>query len=157
MLRPSRPMMRPFMSSAWSWTTLTVVSAAWPAASRCITTERMLRTRRSASRLVSSSTARRRRADSCRTWSSSSFISIAFAFEAGNPDVRSSWRTACSRRSVIWLSFSASLCSRSASLAARVSIACSRPFSRSSARVASAPAAASGTTRVGVGVGGTFA
>ena len=34
----------------------TVVSAAWPAASRCMTTERMLRTRRSASRLVSSST-----------------------------------------------------------------------------------------------------
>ena len=55
MLRPSRPMMRPFMSSAGSWTTETVVSAAWPAASRCMTTERMLRTRRSASRLVSSS------------------------------------------------------------------------------------------------------
>ena len=56
MLRPSRPMMRPFMSSAGSWTTETVVSAAWPAASRCMTTERMLRTRRSASRFVSSST-----------------------------------------------------------------------------------------------------
>ena len=55
MLRPSRPMMRPFMSSAGSWTTDTVVSAAWPAARRCMTTERMLRTRRSASRLVSSS------------------------------------------------------------------------------------------------------
>ena len=38
MLRPSRPMMRPFMSSAGSWTTETVVSAAWPAASRCMTT-----------------------------------------------------------------------------------------------------------------------
>ena len=36
MLRPSRPMMRPFMSSAGSWTTDTVVSAAWPAASRCM-------------------------------------------------------------------------------------------------------------------------
>ena len=62
MLRPSRPMMRPFMSSAGSWTTDTVVSAAWPAASRCMTTERMLRTRRSASRLVSSSTWRTMRA-----------------------------------------------------------------------------------------------
>ena len=61
MLRPSRPMMRPFMSSAGSWTTDTVVSAAWPAARRCMTTERMLRTRRSASRLVSSSTWRTRR------------------------------------------------------------------------------------------------
>ena len=29
MLRPSRPMMRPFMSSEGSWTTDTVVSAAW--------------------------------------------------------------------------------------------------------------------------------
>src|SRR3954454_14947889 len=45
MLRPSRPMMRPFMSSAGSWTTDTVVSAAWPAASRCMTTARVLRTR----------------------------------------------------------------------------------------------------------------
>ena len=39
MLRPSRPMMRPFMSSAGSWTTETVVSAAWPAASRCMATD----------------------------------------------------------------------------------------------------------------------
>ena len=72
MLRPSRPMMRPFMSSAESWTTDTVVSAAWPAAIRCMTTERMLRTRRSASRLVSSSIWRTRRAQSWRVWSSSS-------------------------------------------------------------------------------------
>ena len=59
MLRPSRPMMRPFMSSLGSWTTETVVSAAWLAARRCMATERIERTRRSASRLVSSSTARR--------------------------------------------------------------------------------------------------
>ena len=44
-------MIRPFMSSAESCTTETVVSAAWPAASRCMQTERMLRTRRSASLL----------------------------------------------------------------------------------------------------------
>src|SRR6185437_62481 len=36
MLRPSRPMMRPFMSSEGSWTTDTVVSAAWLAARRCV-------------------------------------------------------------------------------------------------------------------------
>ena len=62
MLRPSRPMMRPFMSSEGSWTTDTVVSAAWPAARRCIATDRIERTRRSASRLVSSSMWRTRRA-----------------------------------------------------------------------------------------------
>ena len=90
MLRPSRPMMRPFMSSAWSWTTDTVVSAAWPAASRCMTTERMLRTRRSASRLVSSSIARTRRAESWRTWSSSSLSRSALACDADMPDARSS-------------------------------------------------------------------
>ena len=39
MLRPSRPMMRPFMSSEGSWTTDTVVSAAWLAARRCIATD----------------------------------------------------------------------------------------------------------------------
>ena len=96
MLRPSRPMMRPFMSSAGSWTTDTVVSAAWPAASRCMTTERMLRTRRSASRLVSSSIWRTSLAESCRIWSSSSFSSSCLACEAERPDARSSsrrWRS----------------------------------------------------------------
>ena len=152
MLRPSRPMMRPFMSSAWSWTTETVVSAAWPAARRCMTTERMLRTRRSASRLVSSSIARSRCADSWRTWSSSSFIRSALASEAGRPELRSSWRTVFSRISAIWPSFSASRRSRSASSAPRASSASSRPCSRVSRRVVSARRAespSSGTARTG--------
>ena len=93
MLRPSRPMMRPFMSSAGSWTTDTVVSAAWPAARRCMTTARMLRTRRSASRLVSSSIWRTRRAESWRIWSSSSLSSSCLAWEADRPETRSSSRT----------------------------------------------------------------
>ena len=67
MLRPSRPMMRPFMSSDGSWTTQTVVSAAWRAARRCIATDRIERTRRSASRLVCSSIWRISRALSWRT------------------------------------------------------------------------------------------
>ena len=83
MLRPSRPMMRPFMSSAGSWTTDTVVSAAWPAARRCMTTARMLRTRRSASRLVSSSIWRTRRAESWRIWSSSSLSRSCLACDGG--------------------------------------------------------------------------
>ena len=93
MLRPSRPMMRPFMSSAGSWTTETVVSAAWPAASRCMTTERMLRTRRSASRLVSSSIWRTSRAESWRICSSSSLSRWCLAWEADMPETRSSSRT----------------------------------------------------------------
>ena len=133
MLRPSRPMMRPFMSSACSWTTDTVVSAAWPAAMRCMTTERMLRTRRSASRLVSSSIARTRRAESCRTWSSSSLSSSALACEADSPDARSSARTAFSRVSSICRSRSPSLRSRSASSVSRFSSDSSRRASRCSA------------------------
>ena len=72
MLRPSRPMMRPFMSSEGSATRDTVVSAAWPAARRCMHAERMLRERRVASRRASSSTWRTTRAFSWRACSSTS-------------------------------------------------------------------------------------
>ena len=61
MLRPSRPMIRPFISSLGSSTRRVVDSLAWVAARRCIATERMLRARRSASCLVSSSMSRSRR------------------------------------------------------------------------------------------------
>ncbi len=94
MLRPSRPMIRPFMSSLGSWTTLTVVSAAWDAASRCMATERIDRTRRSASRLVSSSTWRTARPASWRASSSTSLSSACLACPALSPAMRSS---ACSR------------------------------------------------------------
>ena len=43
MLRPSRPMMRPFISSLGRWTTLTVCSAVWSAATRCIAVRMMSR------------------------------------------------------------------------------------------------------------------
>ena len=36
MLRPSRPMIRPFISSLGRWTDETVCSAVWSAATRCI-------------------------------------------------------------------------------------------------------------------------
>ena len=36
MLRPSRPMIRPFISSLGRWTTVTACSAVWSAATRCI-------------------------------------------------------------------------------------------------------------------------
>ena len=99
MLRPSRPMMRPFMSSEGRWTTDTVVSAAWPAARRCMTTERMLRTRRSASRLVSSSIWRTSRAASWRARSSTSESRICLAWETLRPATRSSSRRCSCLRS----------------------------------------------------------
>ena len=63
MLRPSRPMIRPFISSLGSSTRRVVLTrSACVAASRCIATERMLRARRSASARVSSSICCRRSA-----------------------------------------------------------------------------------------------
>ena len=134
MLRPSRPMMRPFMSSAGSWTTETVVSAAWPAARRCMTTARMLRTRRSASRLVSSSIWRTSRAESWRIWSSSSLSRICLAWEAESPLTRSSSRTWRSCASRVSCSRSSSFSARASSSVARVSRASSRAVRRSSRR-----------------------
>ena len=49
MFRPSRPMMRPFMSSDGSSTSVTVVSAAALAATRCNASATRLRARRFAS------------------------------------------------------------------------------------------------------------
>ena len=138
MLRPSRPMMRPFMSSAESWTTETVVSAAWPAASRCMTTERMLRTRRSASRLVSSSIWRTILARSWRVWSSTSLSSCWRACEAGMPATRSSSRRWCSRACSSSAALPTSTRSRSPSSTRRLSTASSRARSRSSSRSRSA-------------------
>ena len=70
MLRPSRPMMRPFMSSDGSSTSETVVSAAWLAATRWRASATRLRARRRASDCASSSSWRTRRASSWRTSSS---------------------------------------------------------------------------------------
>ena len=92
MLRPSRPMMRPLSSSDLSSTTETVVSTEWLDAIRCITVERMLRARRSASVRASSSTWRIRRALSWRSSSSSSFRRICLACPVESPATRSSSR-----------------------------------------------------------------
>ena len=137
MLRPSRPMIRPFMSSADSCTTDTVVSAAWPAARRCIHTDRMLRTRRSASRLVSSSIWRIRRAASCLVCSSTSLSSSCLARPADRPETcssvrSSSWRV-CTRpaRSLsISVSLRAIASSRRATAAVRSSTSALRLESR---------------------------
>ena len=104
MLRPSRPMMRPLSSSDLSSTTETVVSTAWPDAIRCITVERMLRARRSASVRASSSTWRISRALSWRSSSSSSFRRICLACPVESPATRSSSR--------IWSRLASLSCSR---------------------------------------------
>src|SRR5680860_957135 len=66
MLRPSRPMIRPFISSPGSSISRVVVSLAWVPASRDIATARMLRARRSASRFISPSIWIRARPARCR-------------------------------------------------------------------------------------------
>ena len=63
MFRPSRPMMRPFMSSLGSSTTDEVVSAAWLAATRWSASATRLRARRLASSCASSSRCLTRRAE----------------------------------------------------------------------------------------------
>ena len=161
MLRPSRPMMRPFMSSRGSWTTDTVVSAAWPAAMRCMTTQRILRTRRSASRLVSSSTGGRAR-PSCRAWSSISFSRICLACEALRPATRSRSTSRRRPRSAAAASAwsrarrrSASSVSRSASSARRRSSAASAwAGAAAAAATAAAGAAGAGVARRGSAAAG---
>ena len=55
MLRPSRPMMRPFISSLGRGTTLTVISATWSAAQRWMAVATISRARLSASSLARAS------------------------------------------------------------------------------------------------------
>ena len=160
MLRPSRPMMRPFMSSLGSCTTETVVSAAWLAARRCMATERIERTRRSASRLVSSSTARRILTESWRAWSSTSLSSACLAWPALRPATRSSARSCSSRRwasSSSWAASRSTCASRSRSRASssadRRSSASSSDRARSEARASAAAASRCLEVSGGRGVG----
>ena len=92
MLRPSRPMIRPFISSLGSSTRRVVDSVECCAARRCIAVERMLRERRSASRFVSSSIARRLSPAWWRASRSTSAIKSCFACAAVRPEIRSSSR-----------------------------------------------------------------
>ena len=96
MLRPSRPMIRPFISSLGSSTRRVVLSPACLAASRCIATERMFRARRSASRLVSASISWSLTPAWWRASFSTSASSSCLAWEALRPEMRSSSRR-CTR------------------------------------------------------------
>ena len=114
MFRPSRPMIRPFMSSDGSSTSVTVVSAAALAATRCSASATRFRARRFASPAASSSSCRTRPASSCRTCSSESWRIRAFASPVVIDEMRSSsWRWASlSAFSSSWSCFRC--CSRSA-------------------------------------------
>ena len=95
MLRPSRPMMRPFISSEGSVTLETVVDAACAEAVRWMPIEMMLRTRRSASWRASSSIVRMRRATSWRACSSTRASSASRACACVIAATRSSSRSCC--------------------------------------------------------------
>ena len=85
MLRPSRPMIRPFMSSEGSSTSDDVVSDAWLAATRWSASATRFRARRFASACASSSIWRTRRARSWRTSSSERSSRCVLASPAVNP------------------------------------------------------------------------
>ena len=126
MLRPSRPMIRPFMSSDGSSTSETVVSAAWLAATRWSASATRLRARRRASDCASSSICRTRRASSWRTRSSERASTSAFASLTVIPETRSSsatsWSFAAFSSSWSWracTSRSAIPCSRRSSSVTR--------------------------------------
>ena len=144
MLRPSRPMMRPFMSSDGSSTIETVVSAAWLAATRWSESATRLRARRLASICASSSSSRTRRASSWRTSSSDRVRISDFASAIVRLEIRSSSATSRSFESLIsswscltWVSRSAIPCSRRSSSTRRRFTSSSRVCSRSRSRTAS--------------------
>jgi hypothetical protein len=85
MLRPSRPMIRPFISSDGRVTTDTTLSAVWSAAIRWMARPMMFLASRSASRVALSLISRRVLAASDRASSSSPLISCLLASSADIP------------------------------------------------------------------------
>ena len=115
MLRPSRPMMRPFISSLGRPTTETVVSATWSAAQRWIAREIISRAFFSASSLACCSKSLISIADSCLTSSSKDCSSSCLASSLVKPDKRSN-SACCFAHSCSALSWAAvKLCSLRAS------------------------------------------
>ena len=139
MFRPSRPMMRPFMSSDGSSTSETVVSAAWLAATRCRASPTRFRARRFASVRASSSSWRTMRARSRRTSSSERSSTTFFASSTVSPEMRSSSRSWSSLAAFVsscnclrWPSRSRRPCSRRSSSVSLRSISSSFVITRSS-------------------------
>ena len=89
MLRPSRPMIRPFISSDGRWTTETVCSAVWSAATRCMAVTTMSRALSWASSRARRSIARASLTASCSASSRTASSRMALASSADMPDTRS--------------------------------------------------------------------
>ena len=114
MFRPSRPMMRPFMSSLGRVTTETAASEEWSTDSFSIACEMILRASRSASPWARSRTSRTCCAASARAWSRISPTSSRRAASRSNPAISSSRRPSLrSRSSSPFIRVSSSPCSRS--------------------------------------------
>ena len=145
MLRPLRPMMRPFMSSEGRGTTLTEISLTCSLARRCTASEMMLRARVSASSCALASTWRITRAMSLRVSCSTAASNSSRASSCVMRAIRSSSVMRSSSNCCNWFSRLSSrlwrlfrLSSRCSSLSMRVSSCarrcCRRSPSRSSSR-----------------------
>ena len=144
MLRPSRPMMRPLISSDGSGTTEAVSSAVISEVMRCMTVASTLRALVSASARAETSIERTRRAPSSRSSWSSCTSSSSRASCAVTPAIRSSSPRVCSRASATSRSArstastrSRSDCSFRSNDSARRSMLSSRCSRRRSTRCAS--------------------
>ncbi len=145
MLRPSRPMMRPFISSPGRCRTLTTDSAVCSVATRCTARVTILQARFSPSLRASLSISRMISAASRLAWFSMVITSSDFAWSAVSPATRSrtsrrfssTWSSSA-RRSASSLSVSASFLPRSACPRASSSSRCSRSARRFSLRSRSA-------------------
>ena len=145
MLRPSRPMSRPFISSLGRGTTETVVSATISEALRCMASARISWAFSLASSLSLASHWRRRREASCCISTSMASSRVCLASALDMPEISSSCFSCLSLSSTTWLrmdsiSFSLlarlrSRCSTPSSLRSRVSLFW---FSRFSCRCSSA-------------------
>ena len=113
-LRPSLPMIRPFISSFGSCTTDTVVSATWSAAHLWIAVTTYSFAFLSASSLALVSISLTIFAVSCLTSSSTDFNRYSFACSEVSPEIRSSSCCLFSRSSSASVSFLVRLSSRAA-------------------------------------------
>ena len=98
MLRPSRPMIRPFISSEGRWTTETVCSAVWSAATRWMAVTMTSRAFSCASSRALRSIARASRTASCSASARTASRSCALASSAVIAVTRSSAATCSGAR-----------------------------------------------------------
>ena len=145
MLRPSRPMIRPFISSLGRWMTLTVCSAVWSAATRWMAVTMTSRALSWASSRAARSIVRAIRTASCSASSRTASSRMPLASSADRPLTASrattcSWRARAtsSRAFSRSRSRSMSLRSRCSSMSARWS-SCSSRWSRRRSRALSSP------------------